>query len=160
MRAEWFQIGPIVARLAAEGSPSCVATVEALMRKPDPGVRKEVVAGLAQVPGPVADRLLPELVKDENADVAIAAARVLAKGATPGAGAFIAARLSQLDIDNSDYELARELIFALSICPDQAAGAALTKLNSRRSLMKRGHFNDIQQAVGAALQARAQGVNR
>jgi hypothetical protein len=154
MQAQWFQVGAVVARLAAEGSPSCVATIEALMRKPDPGVRKEVVAGLSQSPGPVADRLLPELVRDENADVTIAAARVLAKSPTPGAGAAIAARLGQLDVDNNDFELARELISTLSLCADPAAGDALKKLATRRSLMKRGHFNEITQAATAALQVR------
>ena len=155
LRIQWFQVAPVVARLAEEGGATCAATIEALIRKPDPGTRTEVVAGLAHVPGPVADRLLPELVRDENADVTIAAARALAKSNAQGAGAAIGARLGQLDVDGSDFELARELISTLSRSADPAAGEALKKLASRRAILKRGHFNDIQQLVAAALQVRA-----
>ena len=155
LQAQWFQLGDVVARLAQEGDSRCAATIESLMRRPDAQARKEVVSGLAAAGGPIAAPLLGELVRDANPDVAIAAARELAKGGLPGAGAAISARLSQLDVDNADFELARELIEALARTPDAAAGETLAKLASRRSLIKRGHFTDVQVAVTAALQLRA-----
>ncbi|HEY5539862.1 MAG TPA: HEAT repeat domain-containing protein, partial [Coriobacteriia bacterium] len=155
LQAQWFQLGDVVARLAQEGDSRCVATIESLMRRPDAQARKEVVSGLAAAGGPIAAPLLGELVRDANPDVAIAAARELAKGGLPGAGAAISARLSQLDVDNADFELARELIEALARTPDAAAGETLAKLASRRSLIKRGHFTDVQVAVTAALRLRA-----
>ena len=155
LHAEWFQLNPIVTRLAQEGDSRCAATIEALMRRPDPQARKEIVAGLAAAGGPLAQRLLGELVADSHSDVAVAAARALAKSGQRGSGDPIAARIAQLDLDNADFELGRELIGALARTPDRSADELLGKLASRRSLMKRGRFNDVQQVVAAALQVRA-----
>jgi len=113
------------------------------------------VTGLVAAGGPLEGRLLGELVRDPSPDVAVAAARALAKSGAPGAGEAISARLFELDYDNADFELARELIGALARTRDSAAQEALAKLGSRRALIKRGHFNDIQAAVAAAQQLRA-----
>lgn len=158
LRAEWHQLRPITARLASEGDSRSMATAEALMRRPDTQSRQEIVTGLAESGGPIAHKLLAELVRDSSNEVAIAAARALAKSRQPGSGDAIAARISQLDLDNADFDLGRELIVALSRTPDRSADELLGKLAARRSLMKRGRFNDVQQIVAAALKARAQGA--
>jgi hypothetical protein len=160
LEAQWFQLAPVVSRLTVEGGPRSIATIEALLRRPDAQSRKEIVQGLASAGGPVAERLLCEIVRDPNPEVAVAAARELAKAKMPGGSVAIAARLGELDIDNADFELARELISALARTPGEAADATLKKLGSRRAIIKRGHFNDIQTAVAAALQARTQGASR
>jgi hypothetical protein len=156
LHVEWYQIKPIVVRLAVEGDSRSMATVEAMMRRPDPQARQEIVAGLAETGGPLANKLLSNLVRDPSNDVAIAAARALAKSGQAGSGDPIAARISQLDLDNADFELGRELIIALARTPDRSADELLGKLAARRSLMKRGRFNDVQQVVAAALKARSQ----
>jgi hypothetical protein len=158
LHAEWYQLRPIVSRLAVEGDSRSMATAEALMRRPDAQSRQEIVAGLAETGGPLAHKLLAELVRDSSNEVAVAAARALAKSRQPGSGDAIAARISQLDLDNADFELGRELIVALSRTPDRSADELLGKLAARRLLIKRGHFNDVQQIVAAALKARSQGA--
>ncbi|MDR3685601.1 MAG: hypothetical protein P4L93_01400 [Coriobacteriia bacterium] len=154
-QAQWFQLCDIVARLAAEGDARSTATVEALMRRPEAPARKEIVSGLTTAGGPTAGRLLAEMVRDPNEEVALAAAQGLAKARIAGAGSVISARLSELDIDHADYELAREFIGVLARIPDPAAAETLDRLASRRAIIKRGHFNDIQAAVAAAQQLRA-----
>jgi hypothetical protein len=155
LQAQWFQLAPIVTRLAQEGDSRSASQIEALIRRPDPQARKEIVTGLSAAGGPVALRILGELVRDQTHEVAVAAARALAKSRTPGSGEPIAARLAQLDVDNNDFELAREFIAALAHIPDRAADEALGKLASRRAIIKRGRFNEVQAAVAAALQQRA-----
>jgi hypothetical protein len=155
LQAQWFQLAPVVTRLALEGDSRSGATIEALMRRPDPAARKEIVNGLTAAGGPLAQRLLGELVSDSHAEVAVAAARSLAKSGLSGSGDPIAARLAQLDYDNADFELARDLIAALARTPDRSADELLGKIGSRRALIKRGHFNDVQAAVAAALQMRS-----
>ena len=54
----WHLVGPVARRLTVEGDPASVATVEALMARPDEQSRREVVGALASVGGPVANRLL------------------------------------------------------------------------------------------------------
>jgi hypothetical protein len=157
-QAQWFQLGPVVTVLAQENDSRLAAAIQALMRRPDVQARKEIVNGLAAAGGQTGLRLLGEMVRDQSNEVAIAAARALAKTRLPGCGEAIAARLGQLDVDNNDYELAREFIQALAHIPDRAAEDALNKLASRRQLIKRGHFNDIQAAVASAKQIRARGT--
>jgi hypothetical protein len=69
----------------------------------------------------------------------------------------LAARLAELDIDGDGFTLAREMIAALARVPDAEAAAALNKLASRRALIKRGHFAEVQDLVQQALQLRAHG---
>jgi hypothetical protein len=160
-QAQWFQLCDIVARLAAEGDARSTSTVEALMRRPEAPARKEIVAGLTAAGGATAGRLLGEMVRDPNEEVALAAAQGLARARVAGAGTVISTRISELDIDHVDYELAREFIGVLARIPDPAAAETLDRLASRRAIIKRGHFNDIQAAVAAAQQLRArEAVNR
>jgi hypothetical protein len=63
-------------------------------------------------------------------------------------------------MDNNDFELARELIAALARTPDRTADDVLGKIASRRALIKRGRFQDVQAAVHAALQMRSREVAR
>jgi hypothetical protein len=156
LRAEWFQLAPVVTRLAQEGDARCGATIEALVRRPDTQTRKEVVNGLTAAGGVLANQILGELVSDPDPDIVVAAARALARSGLPGSGAPIAARIAQLDLDNADFELARELIGALAHTPDRAADELLSKLASRRAILKRGRFNDVQAVVSAARKVRAQ----
>jgi len=155
LQAQWFQLAPVVTRLAQEGESRGAATIEALVRRPDWQSRKEIVTGLTAASGPIAQEILGALVADPNVDIALAAARSLAKSGLPGSGAPIAARISQLDLDNADFEFGRELIDALAHTPGQAADDLLSKLASRRAILKRGRFMEVQAAVNAAIQVRA-----
>jgi ribosome-binding factor A len=155
LQAEWFQLAPVVTRLTVEGDSRCAATIEALVRRHDAQGRKEIITGLNTAGGPLAQKILGEMVGDPTPEIAILAARSLAKSGMPGSGAPIAARIQQLDLDNSDFELGRELINALARTPDAIADELLNKLASRRSIMKRGRFNDVQAAVAAARQLRS-----
>jgi hypothetical protein len=154
-QAQWFQLCDVVAVLAREGDARSVATIETLMRRPEAPARKEIIAGLAAAGSPAAGRLLAELVNDPNEEVAVEAARALSRSRVPNAGEVIAARLMALDYDNVDFELGRELIGALARTPDPVAEETLAKLATRRAIIKRGHFNDIQACVTAAQQLRA-----
>jgi hypothetical protein len=158
VQAQWFQLCDVVEILAREGDARCTATIETLMRRPEAPARKEIIAGLTAAGSPAAGRLLGELVNDPNEEVAVEAARALAKGKVPHAGEIISARLLALDYDNADFELGRELIGALARTPGTAAAETLAKLASRRAIIKRGHFNDIQSCVAAAQQLRAREV--
>ncbi len=155
--AQWFQLGPVVTRLAADGGPHSVATIEALMRRPDEQSRREVATALAAAGGPIATKLLPAALRDSSPEVAIVAARAIARSGAPGSAALLASRIAEIDIDNADYLLGKELIGALARTPDPAADEALAKLASRRAIIKRGHFADVQTLVAQAQQLRAQG---
>ena len=157
LHALWFHLAPVVTRLAQEGDSRGAATIEALVRRPDWQSRKEIVTGLTAAGGPVALGVLGELVADPNTDIALAAARSLAKSGQPGSGVPIAARISQLDLDNADFEFGRELIDALARTQGPAADELLSKLATRRAILKRGRFNEVQAVVNAALQVRARG---
>lgn len=158
--AQWFQLGPIVMRLAREGDPRSTATIEALLRRTDEQSRREVVTALGVVGGPVALRALTAALNDPSAEVAIVAARSLGRMQAPGTAAALSARLASADIDNADFLLARELIAVLARSPEPEADAALNKLASRRSLMKRGHFAEIQALIAQAIAARKSGGAR
>jgi hypothetical protein len=155
--AQWFQLAPVVARLAAEQDPRSLQVLEQLMRRPDEQSRREVATGLARTGGPAASRLLALALKDPSSEVAIVAARAIGRSGTPGSGGVLAARLAELDIDGDGFTLAREMIAALARVPDAEAAAALNKLASRRALIKRGHFAEVQDLVQQALQLRAHG---
>lgn len=158
--AQWYQLGPIVTRLVTEGDPHSIATVEALMQRPDEQSRREVATALAGLSGPLPVRLLRSALRDTSAEVAIVAARAIARSGEPGSGVLLATRLSELDMDNADYLVAKELIGALARTPEPTADEALAKLASRRAIIKRGHFADIQVLVAQAQQARRGGVGR
>ena len=153
----WHLLGPIVRRLAVEGDPHSVATIEALMERPDEQSRREVVAALASVHGPLANRLLASALRDPRPETVSVAARAIARSGEPGSAALLTARLGELDIDRGDFALAKELIGALARTPEPAADDALVKLGSRRAFIKRGHFSDVQALVAEARRARKGG---
>ncbi len=153
--AQWFQLTPIVTRLADAGDPRSIATIEALLARPDEQSRREVATGLAGLGTPAAVRLLGQTLRDPSPEVAMVAARAISKSGVPGSAALLAGRLSELDVDTGDFLLARELIAGLARTPESAATAALAKLGSRRALIKRGHFTEIQQLVAQAQAVRA-----
>jgi len=159
--AQWFQLTPIVTRLAEAGDPRSIATIESLLARPDEQSRREVATGLAGLGTPAAVRLLGVALRDPSPEVAMVAARAIAKSGVPGSAALLAGRLSELDVDTNDFLLARELITGLARTPESTADEALAKLGSRRALIKRGHFAEIQQLVGRAQAVRAEnGVAR
>lgn len=151
------QVAPIVAYLGRESDPRPLAAVEALMRRPDEQTRREVAAGLGVAGGPVAARHLATLLRDGSVDVAAAAARALARGDMPGASSTLASRLGELDVDNKDYALAREIVGALARYSDESATAALGAIANRRTLIKRGHFAEITALAAEALGRRKGG---
>jgi len=153
--AQWFQLTPIVTRLAEAGDPRSIATIETLLARPDEQSRREVATGLAGLGTPAAVRLLGVALRDSSPEVAMVAARAIAKSGVPGSAALLAARLTELDVDTNDFLLARELITCLARTPEPAADDALAKLGSRRALIKRGHFAEIQQLVARAQAVRA-----
>jgi hypothetical protein len=101
--------------------------------------------------------LLGSALRDPSEEVATAAARALAKSTVPGSAALLGARLAELDVDNTDFAFAREVIGALARCPEPAADEALNRLATRRALIKRGHFAEIQQLAAQAIEVRQRG---
>ena len=153
--AQWFQLAPVVTRLAKEGDPRSIATLETLLARPDEQSRREVATGLAGLGTPAAVRLLGVALRDSSPEVAMVAARAIAKSGVLGSADLLAARLGELDVDTGDFLLARELITCLARTPEPAADKALAKLGSRHALIKRGHYVEIQQLVGRAQAVRA-----
>ena len=156
----WHLLGPVVRRLAQEGDPRSMATIETLLERPDEQSRREVVAALAAARGPLANRLLASALRDPRTETVSVAARAIARSGEPGSAALIGERLAELDVDRTDFALAKELIGALARTPEVAADDILDKLGSRRSLMKRGHFSEIRSLVAEAKRARKGGMVR
>lgn len=154
-RAQWFQLAPAVARLAQEPDTRSQAAVEAASRRGDEQSRREVATGLSRA-GAHGSRLLAAMTRDASPEVATVAIRGLAKSSAPEAGGLLAARLDEMDVDGKDFALAREVIGALARIQDPAAGEALNRLASRKALIKRGHFAEVQDLASQALAARAQ----
>lgn len=152
--AEWFQIGPIAARLSREADPRCAQVLDSLMSRGNEQAKREIVAAVAETGGPASARILAAALRDSNAEVAVTAVRAVMKTPRPGAADLLAARLDELDVDNADFALARELISVLARLPEPAAGQALEKLASRKALIKRGHFAEVQSLVAQAQEIR------
>ncbi len=155
-RMQWFHLAPAVARLALETDPRAQAAIETAARRSDEQSRREVANGLSQADTPLSLKLLSTMTADPSAEVAIAAVRAMSKMSTPGGSALLGARLGSLDIDNKDFLLGREIIGALVRMPDPEAEAVLKKLASRKALIKRGHFVEIQDLAQRAVAARGQ----
>ena len=156
----WHLLGPVVRRLADEDDPHSIATIEALMQRPDEQSRREVVNALACVSSPNANRLLASALRDPRPETVTVAARAIARSGVPGSADLLSARLFELDMDHSEFAAAKELIGALARTPEPAADEALAKLGSRRAFIKRGHFSDIQSLVAEARRARKGGIAR
>lgn len=149
--AQWFQVGPVVRRLAREGDPRSVQAVEGVIRRPDEQSRREAAAALATVGGPAASRLLGQLVRDPSIEVQIVAIKAVGQSGAPGSADVLAKRLDELDVDGKDFALARETIGALARCTDPAAAGVLDRLAARKAIIKRGHFAEIQDLARQAL---------
>ncbi|MBE0475902.1 MAG: HEAT repeat domain-containing protein [Coriobacteriia bacterium] len=153
-RAQWYQVGPVVRRLAQEPDGRARDALLALMRRPDEQSRREAAGGLAGA-GPDAAGLLAEMLSDASLEVAMAAARSLAKCGGAAAVRSLETRLAALDVDGKDFLLARELIAALARIPGGEAASALRKLASRKALIKRGHFAEVRQLAAQAIELQA-----
>jgi hypothetical protein len=101
--------------------------------------------------------VLSQLLDDPSVEVAMVAARGLARLDVPGATEALGASLATLDVDTKDYPLAREIVLALAKSPDAAVEPILEKLAGRRALIKRGHFAELNGLARQALTARAKG---
>ncbi len=152
---QWHELAPIAARLLSEDDLRSVATIDALMARPDQQSRREVVMGASSNGGPRAMKLCSKALKDPAAEVAIAATRALARTGTTEAAVQIAERLDELDLDTADYAIAREMIVALTNLPGPEADMALAKIAGRRALIKRGHFGEVQELVAKTQRLRA-----
>lgn len=155
LQAQWFQLAPVAKWLAMNGEPRSIRSLETLLRRGDEQSRREVVSGLAEAGGPVSERLLAYALRDPSAEVAIVAARALGKCDSARAGELLAARLSEIDIDQADFVVGRELIASIARCPGATADEALSRLAGRRSLIKRGHFAEVQVLVNQARDERS-----
>jgi hypothetical protein len=155
--AQWYQIAPLVARLAAETDHRAVNAVYGVLRRTDDASRREAANGLSQASGAAALAHLAKLSRDASPEVALAAVKGLGRSPAPGCAAALEARLAELEIDGKDFPFAREIIGALAHTPDNGATAVLGRLSSRRALIKRGHFAEVQDLARQALAARAGG---
>lgn len=149
--AQWYQVGPIVERLARETDERSLAAVKGALSRPDEQSRREATQGVAAAGGRGAAALLAERVNDQSTEVAIIAVKAMAKYNVPGSGAVLVARFESIDPDDKDFLLAREIIGALARVDDPQALASLKKIAARKALIKRGHFADIQALAKQAL---------
>jgi len=153
--AQWYQLGPVVQRLAREADPRYVQVVQSALKRDEEQARREAAAGVAASGSPDSARLLADLVRDDSAEVAIVAIRALAKHRVDGGAKLLATRLAEIDADGKDFATAREIIGALARMSDPAAVDALRRLSNRKALIKRGHFAEVQELVRQALNVQA-----
>jgi hypothetical protein len=143
-RAQWYQVGPIVERLAKEGDARSMEAVQAALQRDDEQSRREATQGVAAAGGAGAARLLAERVNDDSTEVAIIAVKAMGKYNVQGSAKVLSDRFESIDPDDKDFLLAREIISALARLDDPDAVATLKKIAGRKALIKRGHFVDIQ----------------
>ena len=149
-RLQWYQVGPVARRLACESDHRASEALRGLIGRADEQSRREAAQGLSEA-GSAGVPPLARMLRDSSLQVVIVAARGLARsGATDGARA-IGARLDELDIDGKDFLAGREMISALARIPGDESAAVLRKLASRKALIKRGHFAEVQQLASQAL---------
>lgn len=156
-RAEVVQLETLTSRLAKEHDPACVEAIARLLAVPDVRTRRQVARGLAAAAAPARSRLLATALRDSDREVVATVASGIARCGVPGSAELLGSRLDELNMDGADFETARDLIGALAITPEPAAGVVLERLASRRALIKRGHFAQVQAAVAQALRVRAEG---
>lgn len=154
------QLGPLVRRLIAAGDTHSMQALESILRRPDELSRVEAAEALSGSSSPLAGRLLINLLKDPSTKVVGGAARSLARSPLPGSAEAIGARLSELDVDSRDFALARDLIGSLAMMSVPAASEALQRLATRKTLIKRGHFAEVQKLARDALAAQSQRAQR
>lgn len=156
-RVQWFQVAPLVARLAREPDSRAAQAIGTLAHRSDEQTRREVALGLSTVASPAALSTLTALLSDPAQEVAVAAARAIAKSNAPGSAAALGGRLETLDVDGKDFAFGREIIAALARASDPGATAVLQKLADRKALIKRGHFAEVRGLAQQALAERAKG---
>jgi len=157
--AQWFQVAPIAERLAAQGDARSMATLGSMLARPEEQTRKDVIAVLANhAKSPAALSLLTTCLSDSSEEIATLAARTIARSGAPGSAIALGTRLAELDVDNADFALARELIGALARTPEPAADEILDQLSKRRALIKRGHFVEVQKLAEQAIAVRRRGA--
>jgi hypothetical protein len=154
---QWFQLAPVAELLAKENDGHSALTLDTLMRRPDEQSRREVLAGVAAARGPISLRIIEGALRDASPEVAIHAARFLSKSGEPTATPLLIKRLGELDLDNNDFALGREIISALTRLPDPDVDKELARVAGRRALIKRGHYGEIQDLVRQAQAFRAKG---
>lgn len=152
---QWHHLAPVVHRLARDGSPRSLQAIQALASNPAEQFRREVASGLAETNIDSAIEILGTMLRDASPEVAITAIRSLTRNASPHAASTIVKTLEALDIDAKDFLLAREIIGALARIEAAEAAEALSRLSRRKALIKRGHFNEIQDLVRRAIEYRA-----
>ncbi len=155
-QTQWFEIAPLVARLSRETDLRSAQTVRSVVQRDDDQSRREAAQGLSEAGSTTAAEILASMIGDSSAEVSIIAIRALAKCEAPESAALLSAQLEQLDIDGKDFALGREIIGALARVSGQKADQTLSKLSSRKALIKRGHFAEVQELARQALARRAQ----
>ncbi|TDB38140.1 MAG: HEAT repeat domain-containing protein [Actinobacteria bacterium] len=158
--AQWFNLAPIVQRLATEGDPRSSQTVDAILRRPDEQSRQEAAKGLAGAGTAMAVRQLASLTRDPSPEVALVAIRAAGRSVAPGSASMLGARFDELDCDGKDFTACREIINALARSADPEASDVLSRIARRKALIKRGHFAEINDLAGQALRARNAGGDR
>jgi hypothetical protein len=146
-------VAAVARRLAiAASEPRCATALELLATRPDSASRRELAAAISRVDTTTAVLLTEKLIGDRDSEVAMVAARGLGHNQGDGASRVLASRLSHLDPDGRDFQLAREIVLSLARHKDPISKAALERMAARRSLMKRGNFTAMQEIVRQAQQ--------
>ncbi|MDO8847001.1 MAG: hypothetical protein Q7W51_01245 [Coriobacteriia bacterium] len=156
----WFQAGAVALHLSKETDLHSRDALIALARRPDERSRQEVAKALAASSAALGVSILAELIKDPALEVSVTAVRSL--GHSPGLGTATALErgFDALDWTGKDFALAREILGALARTPDSDAVRVLEKVTGQRTLIKRGHFAEIQDLARQALAARPKGGPR
>ncbi len=154
----WYQLGPVVARLAREGDARSMQTIAGLMQRTDEQSRREVVSALAASPSPAALSIIARGLRDPSPEVSLISARALGRSGEPAAAVPLANRLAEIDGDSAEFLLGKEIIGALARVPGPQSEEALQRLSVKRTLVKRGRFGELQELAKYALQVRQRGV--
>ncbi len=148
---QWFQVAPVVQRLAEDLGPRSIQAIDQLMARPDAQTRREVVTGLAAANTESSIGMLADLVADPDLQVSLAAVQALGNSASPRAALQLASRLKALDVDTRDFPMAREIIGALGKLRFPEATEVLNQISRRKTLIKRGHHAEVQELVRQAI---------
>lgn len=159
-RAQWFQLAPLARRLADASEPRARQALESLVNRADAQSRRETAKGLGMSGSPNALTHLASMARSGNAEIALAAIRAMGASPAPGAIDALDSLLGDIDIDGKDFPLTREIIKALAGSANGRASDVLTRLASRRALIKRGHFTEVAALSRQALDSRAKGGAR
>lgn len=157
---QWFQAGAVALRLSHETDLHSRDALVALARRPDERSRQEVAKALAESASALGVTVLGELLKDPALEVAVTAARSLGRSPGLGTAALLERSFDALDWSGKDFPLAREILGALARTPDADAGRVLEKIAGQRTLIKRGHFAEVQDLAHQALAVRSKGGQR